>query len=237
MPKILTKLRIDEISAVDRGAGDNCKIVLWKRAPRVARVLPRYRGESRLHAVEGLTHAEALHWLLHHPQGQALAASSDESLDTLADLLCEASTKANGEAPLRHKHNEVSKMNVQNFTKAVAALGEHGFTKIIQNYADTVRQPNESAAQAFTRVFTEETEQGRAIRKFWAIAKNGKAADVSDDDEADDETRDAMEELETLTAQERKRNPRLSKAQAFAKVYSDNPELAARERLQNRPSS
>jgi hypothetical protein len=32
MPKILTRLRIDEVSAVDRGAGDGVKIVLMKRA-------------------------------------------------------------------------------------------------------------------------------------------------------------------------------------------------------------
>ena len=32
MPKVLTRLRIDEVSAVDRGAGDGVKIVLMKRA-------------------------------------------------------------------------------------------------------------------------------------------------------------------------------------------------------------
>jgi hypothetical protein len=31
MPKLLTRLRIDEVSAVDRGAGDGVKIVLIKR--------------------------------------------------------------------------------------------------------------------------------------------------------------------------------------------------------------
>jgi hypothetical protein len=31
MPKILTKLRIDEISSVDRGAGEGCRIMLYKR--------------------------------------------------------------------------------------------------------------------------------------------------------------------------------------------------------------
>jgi hypothetical protein len=31
MPKVLTKLRIDEISAVDKGAGEGCKVVLYKR--------------------------------------------------------------------------------------------------------------------------------------------------------------------------------------------------------------
>jgi hypothetical protein len=34
MPKLLTRLRIDEVSAVDRGAGDGVKIVLMKRASR-----------------------------------------------------------------------------------------------------------------------------------------------------------------------------------------------------------
>src|SRR5258706_415246 len=31
MPKKLRKLRIDEISSVDRGAGEGCKVMLWKR--------------------------------------------------------------------------------------------------------------------------------------------------------------------------------------------------------------
>src|SRR5262249_44343271 len=30
-PKILTRLRIDEVSVVDRGAGKNCKILISKR--------------------------------------------------------------------------------------------------------------------------------------------------------------------------------------------------------------
>ena len=31
MPNKLTKLRIDEISLVDKGAGDGCKVILMKR--------------------------------------------------------------------------------------------------------------------------------------------------------------------------------------------------------------
>jgi hypothetical protein len=30
MPRVLHKLRIDEISAVDKGAGEGCKVVLYK---------------------------------------------------------------------------------------------------------------------------------------------------------------------------------------------------------------
>jgi hypothetical protein len=36
MPKLLTRLRIDEVSAVDRGAGENVKIMLMKRHKDVA---------------------------------------------------------------------------------------------------------------------------------------------------------------------------------------------------------
>jgi hypothetical protein len=31
MPRVLRNLRIDEISAVDKGAGEGCKVVLYKR--------------------------------------------------------------------------------------------------------------------------------------------------------------------------------------------------------------
>jgi hypothetical protein len=40
-----------------------------KSRSRVVRHPPRYRGSPRLYEVEGLTHAEALHWLMHHPKG------------------------------------------------------------------------------------------------------------------------------------------------------------------------
>jgi hypothetical protein len=44
MARILTKLRIDEISSVDRGAGENCRVLLWKRdgnAPGTVERFPR----------------------------------------------------------------------------------------------------------------------------------------------------------------------------------------------------
>jgi hypothetical protein len=49
MPRILTKLRIDEVSAVDRGAGDGVKIVLMKRddTPRSKPHLERYQRRLR----------------------------------------------------------------------------------------------------------------------------------------------------------------------------------------------
>jgi hypothetical protein len=51
MPRILTKLRIDEISAVDKGAGHKCKVILMKRdddtRPRSKPHLERYQRRLR----------------------------------------------------------------------------------------------------------------------------------------------------------------------------------------------
>src|SRR5438132_1070648 len=40
MPKLLTRLRIDEVSAVDRGAGDGVRVVLMKRHQDAAAKAP-----------------------------------------------------------------------------------------------------------------------------------------------------------------------------------------------------
>ena len=48
---------------------------------------------------------------------------------------------------------------------------------------------------------------------------------------------DALGELNKLAAVEKARNPKLTKAQAFAAVYTDNPDLAAAERRQHRPTA
>src|ERR1700736_1117123 len=47
MPRILTKLRIDEVSAVDRGAGDGVKIVLMKRDAQAPRSKPHVERHAR----------------------------------------------------------------------------------------------------------------------------------------------------------------------------------------------
>ena len=62
--------------------------------------------------------------------------------------------------------------------------------------------PNETASQAFTRIFTEDSAQGAAIRKFWQISKQGIAAGALDEpseDDNDDES--ALDELNDLAAE------------------------------------
>jgi hypothetical protein len=94
--------------------------------------------------------------------------------------------------------------NMQNMNKTLRAVGEAGFTRMIEKYAKTVH-PTLTKEQAFTKVFLADDDEGRAIRHAWQIAKQSIAADEPSDD-------DALDELETLAAEERRRNPKLSKA-------------------------
>jgi hypothetical protein len=90
-------------------------------------------------------------------------------IDTLAAHLVEASQKRE-EAP-----------NMQDINKTLREVGEHGFSKMIQKYADSVRLPNETQAHAFTRVFTSDDSEGQAIRRAWQIAKQGASGRFDED--------------------------------------------------------
>jgi len=243
MPKVLSRLRVDEVSCVTKGAGEGTKIVLMKRddsdkppsiyhqifagvakvgSGRVARPPRRLRGDDQLTSI-----ADAKNALLHSPDGRSLMlAAPNASIDELAGHLLEAAGSVTNK-----KDN-----TMQSFTKAIADLGEHGYTTLIQKFASNNKLPNETAAQAFVRIFSEDTPQGLAIRKCWLLSKGQSIADDPDDDADRDneDDADAMAELEALAEAERKRTG-MSKAVAFSKVYSANPELAAKERRQNRP--
>jgi hypothetical protein len=203
-----------------------------------------YRGGvdgAHLHRLPNLTREEAKHWLLHDAHGRALLRESGSGIDELADHLCEASNK--------HKR-EAKQMNSIATLRKIAALGEHHFAGVVQKHADSVRLPGETSAQAFTRVFMADTEMGQAIRTLYQVAKQGsiydrapldpdEAADEAEgvvDDALDDESsRDPMELLERLAAALRARDSKLTKQQAFAKVYTDpaNAGLVKRERTRS----
>jgi hypothetical protein len=252
--KVLTRLRVDEVSCVTKGAGEGTRVVLMKRAAderagfyhrlfrdlgkrreHVVRKGSKYGGHLRHRHGGDLDKATAMHWLLHDSHGAAVRDRLGLPAEEVADLLVAAATMQPTEK------REAS--NMQDFHKTLRSVGEHGFSKMVQKYADSVRQPNETQAQAFTRVFSEDSEQGLTIRKFWQVSKGADlpsdARDEPSDDERDDgdDDTDALEELETLAREERRRNAGMSKAVAFAKIYTDpaNARLAQRERMQHRP--
>ena len=212
--------RWTDYEMIPKPQSDFAKIFGAPREYTFRKAMYRNATGRQLHRISNLTREEALHWLTHDPHGRSFARERGEPLDVLADHLVAASQR-----PIE-KRNEAPKMDM---TKTLRAVGEAGFTRMIEKYAKTVH-PTLTKEQAFTKVFLADDDEGRAIRHAWQIAKQSIAADEPSDD-------DALDELETLAAEERRRNPKLSKAQAFAKVYTDpaNARLASRERAANRP--
>jgi hypothetical protein len=164
---------------------------------------------------------------LHHPHGLALLRATDTPVGELVDLLVEASNKPS---------------EVPNMHDTLRQVGEAGFSKMIEKHASANRLPGETPAQAFTRIFTEDSDQGAAIRKCWQIAKQldpdeARAEGRRVVDDAVDDELDALARVERLAVEERRRDPKLTKAQAFTKAYTDpaNAALAQRERRANRP--
>ena len=189
-----------------------------------------YRGGSgrRLHHIENLTREEALHWLAHDAHGRSFARERGEPLDVLADHLVEASLR-----PTEKRKDT----NMQNMDKTLREVGEAGFTKMVEKYAKTVH-PTLTKEQAFCKVFLDDSDEGRAIRRAWQISKGqGIAAGALDEPSEDDDDESALAELNELAAEERRRNPKLTKQAAFTKVYTDpaNASIAQRERRANRP--
>lgn len=265
MPKVLTKLRIDEISSVDRGAGENCRIVLFKRDDRkpeprsdVRKAHYRHARGNKFHMLQNVSPEEAAHFLLHDPHGRQLRRDfSDVPFEQLVDHVCTASRrpveKQRREAKTVDKHLEVilkSEAAMHALCKRITETGGSNFSHpefddYLARYAKN-QHPSLSVGSAIAKVLSEETPIAKAYQTVHhasypdAVTKATAADDDEDDgeDDGDDENGDdALEELNELAEQERRRDPKLSKAQAFTKIYADpeNARLAQRERRQNRP--
>jgi hypothetical protein len=184
MPRVLRNLRIDEISSVDKAAGEGTRVVLMKRdaadragfyhrlfakggSGRVVRPPRRLRGGERLRDI-----ADAKHALLHSPDGRSLLRDvPNASVDELAQHLLEASS-----AVTNKRNHEVTNMDLIEVCKSintgdVEPLSEHELTTEIQKFASKHRRDSESAASAFSRILTADDETGLAFRKAIRVAK------------------------------------------------------------------
>lgn len=135
-------------------------------------------------------------------------------------------------------------MGIERIAKAVVergyftAISEEEFTEAVTDFAvKRDARAGESRAQAFSRVFCANDETGVTLRKACAIIKNAPMMVLVEPvqvDKATADPEDALAALNKLAEDEARRNPALSTSQAFAKVYQDNPQLAAAERRQSR---
>jgi hypothetical protein len=150
---------------------------------------------------------------------------------------------------------EKPKLTVKERTDAAAkrALGhisEHAFTDIVMDYAKQ-KHPDLPAATAFAKVYEERSDEGAAIRAARQQIKQRQFAteyrkrlgdplpfevtlEPRSTDSLDPEA--ALKQLHELAAEQRKRTPWMTTAQAFAAVFGDpnNATLVQRERSERR---
>jgi hypothetical protein len=195
----LTKLRIDEISSVDKGAGDGCRVVLWKRHDDTP---PRQLGPMFNDIM--LRKAEDDN---EEPRTNAINNNSnnnDTKLNTMVDAMVTAAPSLDRQAAahfllhtargrrlaehlnsiLKHKeepmpqvdimklHNIASVREVAKQISAdgnAAGISEYDFTSIVMGHARLSKRAGESDGAAFERVLTA-SENGE-LRQAYQITK------------------------------------------------------------------
>jgi hypothetical protein len=197
--KVLRNLKISEVSAVDRGAGENCRIVLRKGAePRsFADVL--WLNEVRKSMMTG----GYSKWR-RNDDGD-VGAGGGHPLSELADLIVEGSDgKLDRAAVLRwllhhkdgvaaaraHKRSEETPMTRAEHLDQIAKdfgvtriakfiidqsdpfLSEAEFTKLIDDHAQAGRKAGETREQCFTRAYTARTEDGATLRRAHQLVRD-----------------------------------------------------------------
>jgi hypothetical protein len=170
--------------------------------------------------------ADALTYLLHHKDGQALLSRMKKGDTTTMTRQEHLRDIAKNYGPIR-----LAKLLVED--QDAHGIGEDELTDLIGKHDP---KPGESTAQTFVRHYTAQTSDGMALRKAMAIAKE--AASLTpltsgglDDQRAainDTESSAAYQQLVELAEAQRASAPFLSTAQAFERAFKANPELAAK---------
>jgi hypothetical protein len=143
-----------------------------KRSGRAFRHPRRLRGRDQLRDI-----ADAKHALLHSPDGRALMRDvPGASIDELAQHLLEASSAVTNKR--NHNSNEASNMSdhLVEVCKSVvsgdvALPSEAELTQEIRKLANAQRKPGETSAAAFTRIYTEQSDDGLVLRKAIQLCK------------------------------------------------------------------
>jgi hypothetical protein len=236
----------------------------WSNYTPLGKAQYRGGTGSRLHQIKSLTREEALHFLLHDPHGRQLRRDfHDVSFDALADHVCEASRRPTEkrEVPTMDDHLKAilkSESACIALCKHITANGGSGFThsefdrKVLEPYARN-KFPALHPGAAIAKVLSEEIPVAKAYETVHAASYPDAVAkaqpgvgdpdeeDVADEEEEDkdekedEDARSALEELNALAEQERRRTSGMSKAVAFSRIYTDpsNAALVRRERRQS----
>ena len=295
MPRRLSRLRIDEVSTVDKAANQHAQIKFWKRDPvafyrkifgapptlrdaldRAAAnpALPRFAKQDDLdlddddiddlvdsidgrdggdgnggsnsegsstsrhisHIADmiaesaGIQREAALDWLLNHRNGLA--------------LLSRTLGKRQKEIPMPDSLSKViDDHGLINVAKSIASGGstggatEHSLTAAIEVLAKRL-YPDLSSAQAFATFFSADTPESLACRQAIQKLKHHPVAEAAPGVAGGGTVSGSpLDALWSKATELRKREPSLTREQAFARVYSapENIDVVKRERAENRP--
>jgi hypothetical protein len=251
--RILRNLRISEISSVDKGAGDGCRIVLFKRDPDVS-VHKQDYSEADDDVVVDLDAVDASGDEKHFAEQIADLLVRSGRFNDKAEALDFLLSTQHGAALLQRLRaakratttKGIQKMNDPDFevvtiAKAFADTGrafwsEHQLTQKIFDYAQLDKRENETPHQAFSRHFTANDEQGRIFRKAIAVAKRVgltpveiEGRQVGDQDVDVGDPGEALRQIEAIIAQVRARSPDLTQSAAWQKARRASEAGAGRD--------
>jgi hypothetical protein len=165
----------------------------------------------------------ALHHLLFHPRGAELVRRLSKRQKK--ELTTMTATREQNLQQLAKDFGPI-KLAKHLIENGPSGLSEHEFTAMVDAYA-------KSKGTTFVKMFCAMDDDGLAIRKATQVLK-GFGTGPTRAAVAGGTAYDAL----LVKADElRRREPGLTKEQSFAKAYQQNPELAARERSENRPSA
>jgi hypothetical protein len=259
MPRILTKLKITEVSAVDRGAGHNVRILLMKRDD-TARSFNDFMAKADA-ADDGGNDAGGGD-LTNHPivsLARLLVASGHKAdiasaLDYLLNtshgsaLLHRTSTlKAEKDDPPMQQDTILSIMKSGSIAGVCAAIVAKGSTSISEEEICSAvgkiaveRWPELSKEQAFSKIFTASTDEARVLQKAIEIAKAMPFVFADTPlqvggaaAQALDDPTEAIAQLKQLG---RDKWPTASEAVQFANAMTDPKNAALAQKAHRRPS-
>jgi hypothetical protein len=257
MPRILTKLRIDEVSAVTKGAGAGTRIVIMKRddSDVIAKATAAL-AESVASIVDlDQDKADAINETLTQFRDYLTKSAGDADRDdgdsvqrfsqmfsspkqaerALACIIAARSRLRKSDDAQDNLHDIAKECGVVAVAKAIADGGSYGISEqqLVELIGNHDRRDGESTAKCFARHFEAPTEDGAAIRKAIEITKAAEIASLTpivtdgNTDNSDD-ARKATEALNRLVADQRARFPWKSAERAWDDAMRENPDLAER---------
>jgi len=249
MPRVLRNLRIDEVSAVSRGAGEGVRIMLMKRDDaQPPRTVGKRFSECMAEADAVADVAKATAHRNRHGHHQFVGALFEHLHDRLAGLRRKHGFEKSAKETQMDIHKALVSLVQEHGLHAVAkSVVEQGrapcteaeFTAVVTEYAKG-EHPELSAAAAFTRLY----ESDALVRQAFQVAKANSFAEVAMDmtptvisggewrDDAD-----AAEAMAQLAEIGRKMAPAATAAKQFALAFEDPKNSALAQRAHRRPTA